>query len=69
MAEAGCDLAVRILGEKLTLHLSHQSGGGNNERILLSRNVYSVQQRKIALTDVSEIIPIEQDYKLSSMQF
>lgn len=67
MTGAGCDLTVGVLGGGLTPHLSHQTGGGNSERILLTRNIYSVQERKIALTDVGEIIPIEQDCKLSSM--
>lgn len=46
-------------GKKDSPPPSHQPGGGNNERILLTRNMFSVQGRKIAVKSVQEIISVK----------
>ena len=50
---------IRSQGKKDSPPPSHQIGGGKNERVLLTRSIFSVQGRKIALKSVQEIISIK----------
>ena len=60
MVESCYDPTGRVLGkERLSTPPGHQPGGGDDERILLTRNIFSVQGRKIAVKSAQEIISIK----------
>lgn len=50
------DPTDRVLGKERFPTPTLPTGGGNNERTLLTRNIYSAQGRKIALKSIHEII-------------